>query len=105
MRVNSTERPNKFWHNEIGDKVELVLHENIEEVTKDGEVSFDSDMSFGVAANNRDEIIAGFIHLKYSVDKEMALINKGIADNENQEYLAYREFVNEVKDFVDIEWR
>ena len=100
MRVNSTERPNKFWHNEIGDKVELVLHENIEEVTKDGEVSFDSDMSFGVAANNRDAIIAGFVHLKYSVDKEIALTHKGIANSNDPEYLEYRAFVAEVKAFV-----
>lgn len=100
MLTNTKERPNKFWHNEIGDKVELFLHENIEEVTKDGEVSFDSDMSFGVASNNRDEIIAGFIRLKYSIDNEIALTNKGIADPSNAEYLAYRAFVVEVKSFV-----
>lgn len=100
MRVNSTERPNKFWHNEIGDKVELVLHENIEEVTKDGEVSFDSDMSFGVAANNRDEIIAGFIRLKYSIDKEFALFHKGRLDPTNVEYLEYLDYRVEVKEYV-----
>lgn len=100
MRNNTTERPNKFWQNPIGEKVELFLHENIEEVTKDGETSFDSDMSFGVALNNRDDIIAGFVHLKYSVDKEIALTHKGIANAQDPEYVAYRDFVAEVKSFV-----
>ena len=100
MRTNTTERPNKFWQNTLGKKVELFLHENIEEVTKDGEVSFDSDLSFGVAANNRDAIIAGFIHLKYSIDNEIALTHKGIADPTNPEYIEYRDFVTAVKEFV-----
>lgn len=100
MRVNSTERPNKFWQNNLGEKVELIIHENIEEVTKEGEISFDSDMLFGVAKNNRDDIIAGFVHLKYSVDKEIALTHKGIANAQDPEYVAYRDFVAEVKSFV-----
>lgn len=100
MRVNSTTMPSKFRHNKIGEKVELFLHENIEEVTKDGETSFDSDMTFGVAIDNRDEIIAGFIHLKYSVDKEIALFHKGNVDPENAEYLEYLAYRQEVKDYV-----
>ena len=44
------------------------------------------------------ELIAGIIHFKYNTDDETALINKGIADNEHPEYVAYREFVEAVKE-------
>lgn len=100
QRTHSTTLPNKFWHNPLGKKVEIVLHENIEEVIKDGEVSYESDMSFGLVNNTRDDIISGFIRLKYSVDKEFALTNKGLADQTNEEYLAYRNYVAEVKTYV-----
>lgn len=99
-RTNSTTRPNKFWHNDLGKTVELVLHENIEEVTRDGEVSYDSDMTFGVAKNNRDDIIAGFVRLKYPIDKEFALLNKGIVDPLHPEFVEYRDYVAEVKVYV-----
>lgn len=46
------------------------------------------------------QVIAGFIHLKYSVDNEIALTNKGIANANDPEYIEYREFVAEVKLFV-----
>ncbi len=100
MRNNTTERPNKFSQNDLGEKVELFLYENIEEITKEGEVSFDSDMAFCTVANTRDAIIAGFIHLKYSIDNEIALTHKGIADPTNPEYIEYRDFVTAVKEFV-----
>lgn len=100
QRVNSTTMPNKFWQNQIGDKVELILHENIVETVREDETIFESDMYFGVADNNRDAIIAGFVRLKYSIDKEFALLNKGIADPLNEEFVEYRNFVEEIKAHV-----
>lgn len=41
----------------------------------------------------RDEAIVAFVRLKYSQDDEFALTNKGIADNQDTEYIAYREYV------------
>lgn len=101
MRASSTTAPAKFWFNVIGDKVELFLHENIVEVTKEEETHYESDMYFGVADNNRDAIIAGFVRLKYSIDKEFALLNKGIANPTNVDYISYRDYVQEVKNFID----
>lgn len=51
-----------------------------------------------VRAESYGEMIAGIIHFKYSIDDETALTNKGIADNTHPEYVAYREFVEAVKE-------
>ena len=49
-------------------------------------------------------IVNGLIRDKYSQSDEFALINKGIADATNYEYLEYRNYVeeckNQARDFV-----
>ena len=50
-----------------------------------------------VTARDYGSFISGVIHVRYSLDDENALINKGIADRENAEYTAYRDFVAAVK--------
>lgn len=50
-----------------------------------------------VRAKDYGSFIAGVLHIKYSSDDENALINKGIADKNNSEYKAYREFVEAIK--------
>ena len=50
-----------------------------------------------IEADDYGTFIAGAIHVRYSADDEIALINKGIADAENEEYKAYRSFVADVK--------
>ena len=50
----------------------------------------------------RDEAIVAFVRLKYSQDDEFALTNKGIADNPDPEYLAYREYVAWCKEQVGV---
>lgn len=50
-----------------------------------------------VRAKDYGSFIAGVLHIKYSSDDENALINKGIADKNNAEYKAYREFVEAIK--------
>ncbi|MDY0101100.1 MAG: hypothetical protein RBR94_03820 [Bacilli bacterium] len=84
----------------MGKKVELFLYENIVPITIEGETVYEHDMYFGLVNNNRDEIISGFIHLKYSVDKEIALMHKGRLDPDNAEYLAYLDYREEVKVYV-----
>lgn len=50
-----------------------------------------------VRAKDYGSFIAGIVHIKHNSDDETALINKGIADSTNAEYVAYREFVSAVK--------
>lgn len=51
-----------------------------------------------------DDITNGLIREKYSESDEFALINKGIADATNEEYLEYRSYVeqckNQAREFV-----
>lgn len=44
-----------------------------------------------------EDIVNGLIRDKYSQSDEFALINKGIADATNYEYLEYRSYVEECK--------
>jgi hypothetical protein len=51
-----------------------------------------------------EDIVNGLIRNKYSQSEEFALINKGIADATNEEYLEYRSYVeqckNQAREFV-----
>ncbi len=51
---------------------------------------------------SRDEAIVAFVRLKYSQDDEFALTNKGIANNQDPEYLSYREYVAWCKEQVGV---
>jgi len=43
--------------------------------------------------SNKNDAIVAFIRLKYSQDDEFSLINKGVQDSTDLEYMAYREYV------------
>ena len=45
-----------------------------------------------------EQKLIALIRAKYSVDNEIALTNKGIADSSNVEYVAYRAYVKECKE-------
>ena len=46
----------------------------------------------------RDDMIVALIRLKYTQDDEFALVNKGIANAQDEEYLIYRDYVNLCKE-------
>ena len=50
----------------------------------------------------REEAIISFIRLKYTQDDEFALTNKGIANNQDAEYVEYRNYVDWCKEQVDV---
>ena len=52
------------------------------------------------AKKQRDSKIVSEIRKHYTVDDEYKLINKGIADNQDPEYLAYRQKVNDIKNSI-----
>lgn len=94
------------------DLFDVQIAENIHEVTrqrrKRGSVNEMEDVTqyeynlynAAVKANDYGSFIAGIIHLKFSEDDEIALMNKGIADKENAEYVDYRAFVAEIKELA-----
>ena len=53
-----------------------------------------------------ESTVAAIIRERYTVDEEMAIQRKGIADNSNQEFVDYNSFVEEVKAMVkeDLKW-
>ena len=44
-----------------------------------------------------DKLVAKLVKEKYNGDEEFALINKGIEDKYNEEYIYYRNYVNDCK--------
>ena len=50
----------------------------------------------------RDDMIVALIRLRYTQDAEFAVINKGIANSQNAEYLVYRDYVNWCKEQASV---
>lgn len=44
-----------------------------------------------------DKIVQGLIKDKYSIEEEICLTNKGIVDSNNEEYVEYRNYVEQCK--------
>jgi hypothetical protein len=102
MKTQSTVRPNKFKINDLGRFKEVILCENIIETqNEEGDTLYEYDMTMETTqSQTRDDLIADLIHLKYTYDQEIALLNKGLQDVNNIEYIAYRDYVNECKNVV-----
>lgn len=104
MKTQSTVRPKHFKINDLGNKKELILCENINQITNElGDTLYEYDMSMlTTKSQSRNDLIADMVRLKYTQDDEYALINKGIADNQDAEYVAYRDYVNWCKEQADV---
>lgn len=102
MKTQSTIKPNKFKINSLGGFKEVILCENIIETqNEEGDTLYEYDMTLAkTKSQTRDDLISDLIHLKYSYDQEIALLNKGLQDVNNVEYVAYRAYVNECKAVV-----
>lgn len=102
MKTQSTFKPNKFKINDLGRFKEVILCEDIIETqNEEGDTLYEYDMTMATTqSQTRDDLIADLIHLKYTYDQEIALLNKGLQDVNNIEYIAYRDYVNECKNVV-----
>lgn len=107
MKNETTIQPIRLSYRKLsGSLYEVELNENIvqserthEDIT---ETIYTSDRFANIIeVNSNDDIIVGLIRLKYSQNDEYALLNKGIANNQDIEYLTYREYVEEVKEFFN----
>ena len=103
MKAQSNIKPDTFTLNDLGKKKEIILCENITEFTNDGGLFYEYDMTLVTALiNNRDDLIVALVRCKYSIDDEFAVLNKGIADNTNTEYIAYRDYVTWCKEQASV---
>lgn len=102
MKTQSTIKPNKFKINDLGRFKEVILCENIIETqNEEGDTLYEYDMTMATTqSQTRDDLIADFVHLKYTYDQELALLYKGLKDNNNAEYRSYRDYVEECKNAV-----
>jgi len=101
MKAQSTIRPERFKIIDLGIKKELVLCENINEITnEENEILYAYDMTMQTVGSHSN-VIADLIHLKYTYDDELSLLNKGLLDSQNQSYITYRDYVNDVKLFIE----
>ena len=100
IKNQSTSSPQELQVRKLsGNLYEFIGHQNItqETVIRDDEqvTVYNSDMTHITShINSRDEMISALIRLRYTQDAEFALINKGIQNAEDVEYVAYRDYVN-----------
>lgn len=86
-----------------GNRYEILQNKNvIKEETGDRIIYHAETVVQSVDISSRSEGIVAFIRMRYTQDDEFALINKGIFNNQNQEYLAYCEYVAWCKEQVDV---
>jgi len=108
MKNETNVQPTKLSYRKLNTTLyEVELNENITEFERTHEdtteTMYSSDRySNIITVNSNDDIIVGLIRLKYSQDDEYALINKGIANNQDVEYLTYRDYVSECKNLVKL---
>jgi len=85
-----------------GSLYEISQNENVTSATKniDGKIetfyTYDKTI-LTVRIKTRGEGVVAFIRLKYTQDEEFALVNKGISDLQNSDYLSYRSYVEKCK--------
>jgi hypothetical protein len=78
---------------------------NIQEIRKTDEngeekTVFECETVHIWANPDYETILPAIVAERYSQSEEIALINKGIEDKKNPEYVAYRKWVTEMKDMV-----
>jgi hypothetical protein len=89
------------------DVYEIVKNDNITSYQKDfdGEMATVYEMDkviIRAKIKTRSEAIVAFIRARYTQDDEYAVINKGIADKQDPEYIAYRDYVSECKEYAGV---
>lgn len=99
--VQVRELSNGLYDVQISDDIEAVSIRRKNRET--GEVEETAAYSFTlyagtVAETEREKFIAECIHVRYSIDDEIALIHKYTADKDNAEYAAYQMLRTAVKD-------
>ena len=100
MKTQSTIRPEQFTINDLGKNREVKLCYNIEQTSnEEGDIIFVYDMELHTVSRDVNSISA-LVNLRYSPDDEIALLNKGITDSADTEYVAYRDYVLEIKNFI-----
>ncbi len=108
IKNQSTSSPQDLQVRKLsGNLYEFIGHENIVPTTierDDEQVTvYNSNMTHITSyINSRDEMISALIRLRYTQDAEFALINKGILNAQDVEYVAYRNYVTICKAQADI---
>lgn len=109
IKYQSNLIPDDFTVKNLGGSVyEIVSNSNVIEtntVDSDNQIQtiYHSDMViYRVEVKDRADAIVALIRIKYSSNGEYALINKGILDKDDTEYVAYREYVSLCKEKAKI---
>jgi hypothetical protein len=104
MKSQSNINPDALKVNALGNnKYEIIKCDNVEQITVEGDTLYAYDQVLHTEIiTTRTQAIIAFIRLRYSQDDEFALTNKGVVDNQDAEYIAYREYVDWCKEQVDV---
>jgi hypothetical protein len=105
MKSQSNIQPDALVVNALGgNKYEIIKNDNIEQITnEENDTLYQYDQVLhSVNIKTRDQAIIAFIRLKYTQDDEFTLTNKGIANNQDAEYIEYRNYVNWCKEQADV---
>jgi hypothetical protein len=95
MKSESKLQPKDFEIKKKGIYIEIIICENI--IKNEEKYLCDMILSSGII-RDYSEMVSAIIRCKYSIDKEFAIINKGIQDSncvEYQDYIRFTAFAKE----------
>jgi ABC-type Fe3+/spermidine/putrescine transport system ATPase subunit len=108
FKNESTETPQEIQVRKLsGNLYEFIGNFNItsKQIERDNELVtvYESDLVH-ITSNveNRNDMIVALIRLRYTQDAEFAVINKGIANAQDEEYLQYRNYVTLCKEQANV---
>ena len=107
MKTESNICPADLEVKKVGDNYEIIRCQNITEkqVQRDDgpETIYEYDMKLVTRPiNTRDDAVAAFVQLEYTRDDEFSLINKGIVNQADPEYIQYRNYVAWCKEQANV---
>ena len=101
--VKSNIQLDMFSVNQLNNiKYEIMLNVfSHEEESEEGKIYVYNGSHLTCDVKKRDEAIVALIRLKYDVNQEFSLLNRGILNKNDVDYIAYRDFVLLCKAKVD----
>jgi hypothetical protein len=107
VKTQSNIPPDDLSVTKIKGVYEILRAKNIKETTRETEEGYESVFEYDLIIRNadiksRNQAVGIFVELEYSKDDEMSLINKGILDSQDPDYVKYREYVAWCKEQANI---
>lgn len=91
----------------VGNKYEIIRNKNVTTKTLETEEGQEEVYEYDSVIKtldifSRDHAVGVFVELEYSKNDEMSMLNKGLENKQNPEYIQYRSYVEWCKEQANV---